>query len=66
LKKYRIYLGKKNTSTVKAPAVKDLKPYIAKIDLVKSSRNNRNSSFKGNAKIEIDNSLITNLRSNCK
>jgi peptidyl-prolyl cis-trans isomerase D len=43
----------KNTSTVKAPAIKDFKPYIAKLDGQKAAETNRViPALKGNAKIE--------------
>ena len=43
----------KNTSTVKAPALKDYKPYVAKLDAQKANEVNRViPALKGNAKIE--------------
>lgn len=43
----------KNTSTVKAPALKDYKPYVAKLDGQKANEVNRViPALKGNAKIE--------------
>ena len=43
----------KNISTVKAPALKDYKPYVAKLDAQKANEVNRViSALKGNAKIE--------------
>ena len=43
----------KNTSTVKAPALKDYKPYVAKLDAQKGNEINRViPALKGNAKIK--------------
>ena len=43
----------KNTSTVKAPALKDYEPYVAKLDAQKANEVNRViPALKGNAKIE--------------
>ena len=43
----------KNTSTVKAPVLKDYKPYVAKLDAQKANEVNRViPALKGNAKIE--------------
>jgi peptidyl-prolyl cis-trans isomerase D len=43
----------KNISTVKAPAISDFKPYIAKLDGQKTAETNRViPALKGNAKIE--------------